>query len=911
MDTNKLCFGCFREKEGEGACPYCGFDVATSRHPVIALPIGTILNGRYLTGRVLGVGGFGVTYMALDMTLEAPVAVKEYLPSGIAIRDNDHYSMTVSDQDEQEKFDSGVTKFLDEARILAKLRSVPTIVSVHDYFRENNTAYFVMEYVDGVDLAKYTKARGGKVSFEEMRALFLPIIDALGVVHAQNLLHRDISPDNILVMRNGATRILDFGAARQAVDSGKSKSIILKHGFAPEEQYRKHGNQGPWSDEYALAATMYLVLTGVMPPDAIERVHEDTLVSPKDLGIEIPDYANDALMKALSVQASGRYPDMASFGLALSGKEGGTAATAATSTFTPAFGAFTPAVAPFTSATGSGLSSEGNASDDEMAGGATVNLTEEEMLSNPSNHLTSEGQGAPASVAAAASAVPAASAAAASVTSSQAAPAVSSETSPSPFIPTSSDVPASSAIPGAPAQSPFAAASGNQAASASSPFAPASGNQAAPASSGAPLSPVSSGAAVLTPPSPEKEKKSIFKKPLTYILGGIILAALIAIPTGIYLAGRGGDKDETSKSTKKKTTTTEETTTEEPTDTTTEAPTDTTTESTTDTTPSTTPSTADTTPDPSPVNLGDKTRYTIIDLTYEVTNDWAFTESDGYQYFFPDASLASNFLMVYGDSETLTGDMAKIMNFDTFMDEFNSSFAQGAGFSDVQVTSEERNTDTALYYSDTVMTCLHNGQARELYFRVLLNTENGNIYCFVMYVDAASDPATKDTLVAEFKDIVRTCKAGNLRTADSTSGVAKVSLDEYKTYLEGQGYKVEQGEALQGSKECYMATGFVNGNGIVLVYYYIYDDAAGASRSAMQSYNEVVDMQTKAQFTGDMTSDGDAFTCRGHFTADSSMGEGDFYVDVFTDGNILFFFASTGDDATVAEVQRVRAGLGY
>ena len=217
---------------------------------------------RYLTGRVLGVGGFGVTYMALDMTLEAPVAVKEYLPSGLAIRDNDHYSMTITDLDEQEKFDAGVTKFLDEARILAKLRSVPTIVSVHDYFRENNTAYFVMEYVDGVDLAKYTKAKGGKISFEEMRTLFLPIIDALGAVHAQNLLHRDISPDNILVMRNGSPRILDFGAARQAVDSGKSKSIILKHGFAPEEQYRKHGNQGPWSDEYALAATMYLVLTG-------------------------------------------------------------------------------------------------------------------------------------------------------------------------------------------------------------------------------------------------------------------------------------------------------------------------------------------------------------------------------------------------------------------------------------------------------------------------------------------------------------------------------------------------------------------------------------------------------------------------------------------------------------------------
>ena len=873
MDINKLCYGCFREKEGEGACPYCGFDAATVKHPVIALPIGTILNGRYLTGRVLGVGGFGVTYMALDMTLEAPVAVKEYLPSGIAIRDNDHYSMTVSDQDEQEKFDGGVTKFLDEARILAKLRSVPTIVSVHDYFRENNTAYFVMEYVDGVDLAKYTKSKGGKLSFEEVRSLFLPIIDALSVVHAQNLLHRDISPDNILVMRNGATRILDFGAARQAVDSGKSKSIILKHGFAPEEQYRKHGNQGPWSDEYALAATMYLVLTGVMPPDAIERVHEDTLVSPKDLGIEIPDYANDALMKALSVQASGRYPDMNSFGQALSGKEG--EAAASTSTFTPSFAAFTPAGPAFTSATGSGFSSEGNDSE-EMSNAPTVNLTEEEMLSNPSNQLTSSEKAA-------------------------AAAAVSS-VAPSPFVPTSSDVPASSAISAAPAVPavPVASAPSTPA----SPFAPAAGNQASPVSPLSPVSPVSSGSSIPTPPAPEKEKKSIFKKPLTYVIGGILLAAIIAIPTGIYLSGRS-EKDETTKATKK-TTTTEKTTTEEPTETT-EEPTDTTTEVTTDTTPATTPSASSTPVDTSPVNLGDRTRYTLIDLTYEVTNNWIFTTSDDYHYFFPDTTNANNFLMVYGDSETLTGDTAKFMDFDMFMDEFNTSFAQGAGFSNVQIVSEERNTDTALYYSDSVMTCQHNGSDRELYFRVLLNTDNGNLYCFVMYVDAALQGDPKDQLVSEFKNIVGSAKVGDQKT-----GAAKVSLEEFQSYFEGEGYQFEKdGESIQGSKESYRATWISDDGGIVLCYYYIYEDEAGASNSVKQSYDEISDMMTKGQFSGDLNADGDTFVCKGHFSADSTMGEGDFYVDVFRDGNIVVFFASTGDDAAVAEVQRTKAGLGY
>ncbi|MBR5416659.1 MAG: serine/threonine protein kinase [Clostridiales bacterium] len=322
MDTSKLCFGCFNEHDGSGACPRCGYDLSKAKHPFVALPIGTILNGRYLTGKVLGVGGFGVTYLAFDMTLEINVAIKEYLPSGIALRDSDRYTMTVSSPEEQTKFNTGATKFLDEARLLAKLRDVPNIVTVQDYFRENNTAYFVMEYIEGVDLMKYAQSKGGKLPFQEALYLLLPVIDSLAHVHAHNLLHRDISPDNIVVMKNGSTRLLDFGAARLAVDTEKSKSIILKHGFAPEEQYRKHGNQGPWSDEYALAATMYLIITGVMPPDAIERVHEDTLVPPIQLGVDMPQYANDALMKALSVNASGRYPDMSSFSEALTGGTG-------------------------------------------------------------------------------------------------------------------------------------------------------------------------------------------------------------------------------------------------------------------------------------------------------------------------------------------------------------------------------------------------------------------------------------------------------------------------------------------------------------------------------------------------------------------------------------------------------------
>lgn len=456
MDTNKLCYSCFGEHDGNGPCPHCGFDIAKVKHPFVALPIGTILNGRYLTGRVLGVGGFGVTYVALDMTLEICVAIKEFLPSGIAYREDDHYTMTVRAPEEQVKFDTGASKFLEEARLLAKLRDVPNIVTVQDYFRENNTAYFVMEYIEGVDLMKYTQMHGGKLSYQEAIRLLLPIIDSLAHVHAHNLLHRDISPDNIVVMKNGSTRLLDFGAARLAVDSDKSKSIILKHGFAPEEQYRKHGNQGPWSDEYALAATMYLILTAEMPPDAIERVHEDTMKSPIELGVDIPQSANDALMKALAVRATDRFPDMASFSAAITRQVPVETAAAAS-----------PAMVANTER------GEG------MVQGRTVNLDET---------VTTDMNAAQPSV-------------------------ISNE---------QNAVEANPAVPE---------------------------NTNAQVESVLPVVPVT---------TPKSGKKSIWKRPLTYVLAGIVVLIAIAVPTGIYISNNyyWGDPEEivdTKKTTKRPT----------------------------------------------------------------------------------------------------------------------------------------------------------------------------------------------------------------------------------------------------------------------------------------------------------------------------------------------------------------------
>ena len=318
MNPDKICYGCFQEK-GEGSiCPHCGFD-AQATQPYLALPLGTILNGRYMTGKVLGMGGFGITYLGYDLTLQIRVAIKEYMPSSIATRHADRYGVTLSGLSEQD-YRYGMERFLDEARILAKLQNTPNIVSVQNYFKENNTAYFVMEYVDGMSLKAYLEAQGGKIPYTQALTILQPIMEALAQVHAMNLLHRDISPDNIFITTRGESRLLDFGAARFALGDEKSVSVILKHGYAPEEQYSSHGNQGPWTDVYAMGATLYRGLPGTMPPDSVERLRQDTLKLPSELGVHVPKYVEQALGKALAVHAADRFANMEAFIQALSGR---------------------------------------------------------------------------------------------------------------------------------------------------------------------------------------------------------------------------------------------------------------------------------------------------------------------------------------------------------------------------------------------------------------------------------------------------------------------------------------------------------------------------------------------------------------------------------------------------------------
>ena len=280
LNHRDMCENCFAPLSGQEArCPYCGFareDLAT-RQP-LALPIETILLGKYVIGKVLGMGGFGITYLAYDLTLNRRVAIKEYYPSALTGRIPGGASVAAISGEKGQEFERGARKFYEEAKMISCFNGNPNIISVYEFFYQNNTAYYVMEYLEGTDLAHYLLAEGRGVSDGKLLHLLDKVTDALMIVHSANLLHRDISPDNIFVCRDGNIKLIDFGSARQYMtQESQSLSVIVKPGFAPIEQYQKKGNQGPWTDIYALGATAYYMLTGRKPDNSFERVSGDTL----------------------------------------------------------------------------------------------------------------------------------------------------------------------------------------------------------------------------------------------------------------------------------------------------------------------------------------------------------------------------------------------------------------------------------------------------------------------------------------------------------------------------------------------------------------------------------------------------------------------------------------------------------
>ncbi len=308
------CMGCMEIYEAfDDICPYCGYINGTMPEEMYHLEPGTVLDKKYLVGRVLGFGGFGVTYIAWDQVLQRKVAIKEYFPRECASRMNGTEEITIFTGDRKKQFRNGLKSFKEEAAKLMKLHDIIGTVNVFDIFEENNTAYLVMEYLDGCTLAQMLKEKK-IMPVEEALKMIRPVIRSLQEIHKNNLIHRDITPDNIFITKSGELKVLDFGSARySALAQNKSISVIVKQGYAPPEQYQLYKDQGSWTDVYSLAATIYKMITGKVPEDSITRMVKDTLEAPSALGITIIKSQENALLNALNTKISSRTQTMDAF----------------------------------------------------------------------------------------------------------------------------------------------------------------------------------------------------------------------------------------------------------------------------------------------------------------------------------------------------------------------------------------------------------------------------------------------------------------------------------------------------------------------------------------------------------------------------------------------------------------------
>ena len=312
------CFGCMELKGEEPVCPHCGYDTRSGAASGHHLPPGTILQEKYLIGKVLGQGGFGITYLAFNQVLDLKLAIKEYFPMGLVARSQGSLLLESYAGTQSSQFSYGLQRFLDEAKTLARFSEHPNIVSVRDFFEANQTAYMVMNYIEGQTFEDYLNDRGGIAPFSQVLQIMMPVLDALREVHRHNIMHRDVSPDNIFIRDDSRVLLIDFGAARQEMQQlSRQLSVIMKVGYSPEEQYRSKGEQGPWTDVYAAAATFYRALTGQVPPEAMDRLHQDTLTAPSELGVDITPNQEAALLKALAVKAPERYQRVEEFQEAL------------------------------------------------------------------------------------------------------------------------------------------------------------------------------------------------------------------------------------------------------------------------------------------------------------------------------------------------------------------------------------------------------------------------------------------------------------------------------------------------------------------------------------------------------------------------------------------------------------------
>lgn len=302
----KICLSCMKKSDDEGTCPYCGRDKAGKLSWSKALAPGTILNNKILIGDILGKGGYGITYIGYDMLLEYPVAVKEFFPDEMVDRSEDERTVVVLDEVNGEEFQKEIDNYLREARVLAEFSKFPGIVAIKDLFYQNGTGYLIMEYLNNGNLRKYVDDKGGWLPVDETLKLMEPVISILGKLHKSDLIHRDISPDNIMMDEDGSVKLIDFGGSKK-LGLNNSQVFLGKWGFAPLEQMlSKISEQGPWTDIYGICATLYCIITGDVPQASYERNEKDELLDISQYTITIDKPIANAIMKGLSMDAKDR-----------------------------------------------------------------------------------------------------------------------------------------------------------------------------------------------------------------------------------------------------------------------------------------------------------------------------------------------------------------------------------------------------------------------------------------------------------------------------------------------------------------------------------------------------------------------------------------------------------------------------
>lgn len=314
-DKKKICPNCFMMEYADGECQRCGYQEKFAPRSPRALPEGLVLNNRFIVGKVLGEGGFGITYKACDTEDGGICAIKEYIPSGISCRTENGRTLKVTSSDWEGQYQAGLKRFLEEAQILSKLGQIPSVVRITNCFTENETAYYSMEFLDGANLRQIVRASKNRLPADEITNIILQVAVAMDIIHKKaNILHRDISPENIYITKDKKVKIIDFGSAKQNFgDREKEFSIVLKLKFAPPEQFSPKMKQGTYTDVYSLASTYYFALTGISLPTAMDRLGGVAYVPLKQMNIPVSDRISDAVDRALELNYQDRTQTMQKF----------------------------------------------------------------------------------------------------------------------------------------------------------------------------------------------------------------------------------------------------------------------------------------------------------------------------------------------------------------------------------------------------------------------------------------------------------------------------------------------------------------------------------------------------------------------------------------------------------------------